>query len=161
MPYQIHSALLFSGSYRLLGEDDCAHYSVETEESTLMEDGDMATCELVDSGTNNMFGIFFKEAWCRSVVVTVYGHGISCSPTDGIGLTIVSNNYQRYTCKAYKMETEDVCQYKCVCPVDGLCNHVAMIINSVETTSETPRICESKISPLLWWQVEIVHKVKK
>ena len=42
------------------------------------------------------------------------------------------------------METEDVCQYKCLCPVDGWWSNVAMMINSVEITSETPLICETK-----------------
>ena len=147
-------ALLFSGAYRILWEDQCTRYSVASGESKALQDGDIRTCESLHSHAADMFGIFFKEACHRSVVITVYGHGISCSPVDGIGLNIISNNYQIYRCKAYKMKTEDVCQYKCLCPVNGCCNRVAMFITSVAIASEKSHICETKISRLLRWLLQ-------
>ena len=137
------------GTYRLLSWNHCRQYGVVSEEFKSMEDGDMATCESLGSPTNATFGIFSKDPWRRSVVVIVYGFTISCSPIDGIGLTIFSNSYQRYRCKAYKLKNEDKCQYKCPCPIPGQCNHVAIILTSMGITSENSQVCEFRIFQLL------------
>ena len=148
-PFLCHIALWplsvsLSGTYRLSGGNHCTHYNVASEESQVLQDGDTATCESLYSPANAMFGIFFKEPWCRTVVITIYGHEIRCNPVDGVRVVVVSNNYQRYGCKAFATQNEDMCKYQC--PMNG---HTAMIITFPSIRSETSRICETRLSLLL------------
>ena len=152
-PYNVF-AVLFPGTYRLVDGNYCAKYGITSGESKLLQDDDMATCESLQGPTNATFGIFFKKPWHRSVVVTIYGYALNCSPVDGIDLTVVSDSSARYGCKAYKMENEGVCQYNCPCSINGQCNRVAVILAYIGITSGTSRVCEVEISHLLQWSLQ-------